>query len=366
MVRRTAASLLALLLSLPNAAVATTAASLSNRITIDGSTNDIAANEWVLDATTVFPERTDDSRWGRDADITRLAVTWDATRLYVAVEFRAVGSSALLMIGGGPGGLSTLDATGEFRRAIALPFAVNVLALATPGAEPQVARVDGTHVFGGVDRSKVPAALRGTTDGDAAFEIAIPWSMLALDRPLRIAVAITGDIGTGAGDAAPDPRTSLSTDPNVRAVLDRWVDIDADTDGDGHADLGVAPRAVASVQPTGDAVANAGSTDLSVTLDRKSFAPDAGESTIFHLTAGSGGFDAIDGTCTIHAMDGRAIRSLRLPSGAMPGVEIAWDGRDNTGRIVDGGIYVAAFDVDFSSGGQRQRVHKNVGVAVVR
>ncbi len=366
MVRRTAASLLALLLTLPNAAIATTAVSLSSRIVIDGSTDDFASDEWVLDATTAFPERADDSRWGRDADISRLAVTWDATRLFVAVEFRAVGSSALVMIGGGSGGLLTLDAAGEFRRAITLPFATNIVALATPGDEPQVARVDGTHAFGGVDRSAVPAETRATTDGNAAFEISIPWSMLALDRPLRIAVAMTGDVGTGTGDAAPDPRTSLSTDPVARAVLDRWLEIDADADGDGRPDVGVSPRAVASVQPTTLAAADAGNADLSVTVDRKSFAPDIGESATFGLTAGTAGFDEFDGTCTVYAMDGRALRSLRLPPGAASSVETVWDGRDNTGRVVDGGIYVAAFDVEFSSDGRRQHVHTNIGVAVVR
>lgn len=366
MIRRTAVGLLALALVTPCAASATTAPSLSDRIHVDGVVGDIAADEWILDATSPFPEPTGDSRWGRDADVVRVALTWDDARVYVAVEVRAIDASVLVMLGGGAGGLSTLDATGELRRAVTPPFETNILALAMPGAEPLVARADDAHPFALVDRAAVPAVMRVAGNGEGAFEMAVPWSMLALDRPVRLVVVTTGGVGTGAGDAAPDPLAVLSTDRNAPAVLGRWIEIDADANGDGVPDAGVSPRAIATVEPGTQPSASRDAPDLVVTPDRKSFAPDLGESTTFILRLSTGAFDGIAGRCTIHTMDGRAVRTLSVDASAGADARVSWDGRDTAGRIVDGGVYIAAFDVDVSAGGGRRREHHNVGVAVVR
>ncbi len=365
--RWTAPGLLALALLVPSAAVATTATSLSNRIVIDGSLDDFSADEWVLDPSSPFPEPAGDSRWGPDADVTRVAVTWDASTVYVAVECRLVDASVLVLAGEAAGGLRTLDIAGEFQRAITMPFGANVLALATPGGAPRVARADAQHSFGRVDRAVVPAVAASDLNRHAAFELAIPWSMLAPRKPLRILVAITGDTGTGVGDAAPDPRAALSVDRTARAVLDRWIEFDADADGDGTPDAGVSPRTAAVIQTGAEAVVEPGHAGLDVSVTPKRFAPDAGESVTFTATTGAVPFDQVEGRCTILAMDGRTVRSVVVPAATgIATVQVTWDGRDDAGRVVDGGIYVAAFDLEFTAGGTRQRSQKNAGVAVVR
>jgi hypothetical protein len=48
------------------------------------------------------------------------------------------------------------------------------------------------------------------------------------------------------------------------------------------------------------------------------------------------------------------------------GVTATWDGRDDSGNACDGGVYVAAFDLEFSADGARQRARERSGVAVVR
>ena len=366
-VRRLAPALVALFALLPPDAAATTAGSLSDRIFLDGRLDDYAADEWILDASTAFPERGDDSRWGIDNDVARVAVTWDAARLYLAVDFTAASSGILVMIANGPGGITTLDATGEFRRAIDLPFAANLLLLAAPGAEPRVARADATHAFGLVDRATIPAVIAANAGAAAGFEAWIPWGVIDPSRPLRVVIAVTGDVGTGAGDAAPDARTALASDRARRVVLDRWISLTPDADADGGADGGVSPRAAAVVEPDTAPPGAEGDAGIGVSVDRAAFAPDRGESATFTIRTASGPFGDLSGRCVIHGMDGREVRVLPIPAtGFADEVQVWWDGRDGAGRVCDGGVYVAAFDVEFTAGGARERATKRTGVAVVR
>ncbi|HEX5132191.1 MAG TPA: hypothetical protein VFX92_06880 [Candidatus Krumholzibacteria bacterium] len=366
--RRLACALVTLLVSLPLHAGATTAPSLSDRIVVDGLVGDYTTDEWILDATSSFPERGNDSRQGIDNDIARVAATWDGARLYIAVELALTAPHTVLVaIGGLAGGIPSLDGAGEFRRAIDLPFRPNLLALAEPGATPRVARADATHAFALVDRARVPAAIADNAPGKVGFEIAIPWDMLDAARPLRLLVAVSGGPGTGAADAAPDARGALASDPDARAVLDRWIEFTADADGDGNLDYGVSPRSAAVVLPGTDAVAASGDPDLDIDIDRKAFAPDRGETVRFTLRSPGNMFDEIEGTCVVCALDGRRIRTLAVPRGnALADVIVEWDGRDDTGRVCDGAVYVAAFEVRFSVSGVRAHISRRVGAAVVR
>jgi hypothetical protein len=365
--RRLFAGFVALLALFPSSAAATTAAALSDRISIDGDPGDFAADEWILDAASAFPERGDDSRWGVDNDVARVAVTWDRARLYLAVDFTASASAILVMIANGPGGVASLDAAGEFRRAIDPPFAANLLLLAGPGAPPRVARADAAHAFGLVDRATVPAVVVAAPDGRASFEASIPWTLLDVSRPVALVVAVTGGTGTGAGDAAPDPRTAPVTDRYARVVLDRWIVLDPDADTDGAADAGVAPRAAAVVEPDADPALETGDAEILVTRDRGVFAPDRGESVTFTLRTAAGTFDRIEGRCVILGVDGREVRAIAIPATGPAGeITVTWDGRDAGGRVCDGGVFVAAFDVEFSAAGGRRRASERTGVAVAR
>jgi hypothetical protein len=270
-------------------------------------------------------------------------------------------------IANGPGGIASLDATGAFRRAIDLPAPANLLVLAVPGSQPRVARADPTHVFGLVDPATVPTALAVAPDGTAVLEVWIPWSVIDPSRALDIVVAITADTGSGAGDAAPDTRTVLSTSHVAPAVLDRWISCVADADSNGVPDPGVSPRAVTVVLPDTQPVAPAGNAVIELTASPTAFAPDQGETALLTVRTSAGSFEDVSGTCLIYGMDGRSVRTLSIPaSGSVGELVVSWDGRDNAGRVCDGGIYVAAVEVEFASGGNRQRASGRAGVAVVR
>lgn len=189
---RCLAGLVIALLLPPLAAHATTANSLSGRVVIDGVLDEYDPDEWVLDDSTTFPEIAVDSRWGSDNDISRIALTWDRTYLYIGVEARTFDSFLALFISNRAGGLTTLENAGEFRRAIQLPSPVNLIALAEPGRIPDVARADDTHPFGLVDRGAVHVAINGVRTGPVGFEMAVPWSILSLAQPVKLVASITG------------------------------------------------------------------------------------------------------------------------------------------------------------------------------
>jgi hypothetical protein len=342
---------------------------LSDRIHVDGNVGDFDDDEWLLDDATSPAETAHDSRWGTDNDIARLGVTWDHARLYLSVALTLRNPQAVMvLIGNGPGGLSSLDAAGEFRRVIDLPFSPNIVALAVPGAAARVARADETHAFALVDAAAIPAVLSPSPALEQGFQMAVPWSVLDPTRPLRIVVAVTGGTGDdGAGDAAPDPRATLYSDHRARATLDRWIELTADADGDGIPDDGVSPRAIAVVRPDTAASRPAANDELSVHVLHRAFAPDNGESTTLALRPAAGGIDAVDGTCVIHNLEGRRVRTLpvgSLPGSGEPGV--SWDGRDDSGRVCEGGAYVAAFDVRYTLGGAPGHATPRTGVAVIR
>lgn len=358
---------------------ATTAASLSGRISIDGDLSDWQGDEWVLsDTSNTHFEGDGDSRWGANEEIVRLAVTWDARYLYLAVEFRATEGALLAALGYAPGGLSTLDGAGNFRRAIDFPFDINLMALATTRDVPLVARVDGAHVLSLLDRATAPAAVRAPLAENAGFEAAIPWESLSLVRPLALALALSGsEEGTGAGDVAPNPSVELpeSAGPlsKTRVRLDRWLSIPADGNDDGVPDFGVSPRAVVSVEADDDVTEpRSDRTDAKIAVSPRVFAPDRAEDASFSMRFD--GWDDVDEvflSARVHSVDGSLVRVLYedVPRAVASSMLVAspsdrWDGRDANGRIVNGGIYVLSVEWGLVRGERAGRT--SAGVAVVR
>jgi len=358
---------------------ATTAASLSGRIAIDGDLSDWQADEWVLsDTSNTHFEGGSDSRWGTNEEIVRLGVTWDAQYLYLAFEFRATSGAILAALGYGPGGLSSLDGAGTFRRVIDVPFDINLIALATTRDVPMIARVDDHHVLSLLDRVIAPAAVRAPLDQNAGYEVALPWSSLSLARPLELVLTLTGsEEGTGAGDVAPNPSAFLpeSAGPSskTRVRLDRWLSIPADGNDDGVPDFGVAPRAAVSVEPDDDVgEPRPDRSEATLSVSPRVFAPDRAEDVGFTLHFDE--WDDVDElfvTARVHSIDGSLVRVLfeEVPRDVASSVMTAspsdrWDGRDANGRVVNGGIYVLSVEWGLVRGERLGRA--TAGVAVVR
>jgi hypothetical protein len=347
----------------PLAAHATTANSLSGRIVIDGMLDDYDADEFVLDDSSTVTESATDSRWGNDNDIARVALTWDRTYLYIGVEARTFDSFLELFISNRAGGLTTLENAGEFRRAIELPSPVNLIALAEPGRIPDVARADDSHPFALVDRGAINVAMHGERTGPVGFEMAVPWSMLSIGQPVKLVATITGETGTGAGDSAPDASTSMDTDRFARAVIDRLLSVVADTDRDGLADIGIAPRAIASFASTSPATARA-EVKVNVSASPRAFAPDRGELTTLRVDGQGIENSQIFLTLTIFSMEGDRVRhlneSFKFSGGSLL---LTWDGRDDENRTVHGGTYIVVVDWGYNAGAHDGRAKTAVVVA---
>jgi hypothetical protein len=354
-------------LLLPATTHATTAPSLSDRIRIDGVLDEYAVDEFVVDATSPLRETAGDSRWGTDDDISRVALTWDHTFLYIAVEGRSFDSFLALFVSSRAGGLRTLEDAGGFRRAIELPgLPINLIALAQPERMPDVARADDAHPFALVDRGALPAAISGTRNGPVGFEMAVPWSMLSLANPVRLVAAITGDVGTGAGDAAPDPSAALDDNRFERAVLDRHLVFNADANRDGVPDDSVSTRALATVH--GGTTPSSSGNDAEVRFDvvKRAFAPDRGEYSDVGFEVESG---VVFVNFHVYSLEGERIRfvneqypDIRITGGSM--VPVLWDGADDNGTIVPGGTYIVVADWGHSPGQHLGR--EKAAVVVVR
>ena len=363
MMGRFTTGLVIVALLLPPTAHATTAVSLSDRIQIDGNLDEYASDEWM-------PEHPNDSEWGLANELYRFAVTWDRDFLYLGVHGATFDSFFALFVSNRAGGLRTLEDAGDFRRAIELPGApINLIALAQPQRNPEIARVDDTHPFALVDRSVIPAAVAGTRTGPAGFEMAVPWSVLAISEPVQLVAAITGDVGTGAGDTAPGASVRASADRFARAVLDRLLVIDADADHDGLADVGVSPDSVATTSAGVQPASEREDASVSIDVSPRTIAPDQGESAAFSYRTDATSPVFVSGA--VYSMNGDRVRVLfsddmrTAANGTLAaGPGDAWDGRDAQGDIVRGGAYVVVVEWGFARGERADRAR--AAVVVVR
>ncbi len=374
-------ALLLLLVSvLPMLSLASTAPDLRSQIIIDGDVSDFDADDWVLDETTRFAENPGDSRWGTDNDIRAIAVTWDNFNFYVGVPAVVVSTSLMLFLDVGCGGVSDLRGGGNFRRNI--EFSVNtpniLMRVLHPSLPPELAAIDCNHPINVVSTAEYRGIYVQSGSSAGALEVAIPWVLLPGfesdssgvsvppdGRDLRVLAVVAGGPGMGAGDAAPDPSTVLENDSTRVAILNNYVELPLDSDGDGVLDIGVSPRAIATYGV-------AASEDvrqilpIAVIVQEKLIAPGEGQTLDFQVTLSPADYtQPVYLTGRIYSSTGTLIRVLFAdePHVLSTGpVAKSWDGRDAEGRIVPGGVYVLAVSGGPGKGSSQSTVTESVAV----
>jgi len=368
----------------PRTVISTTAPDLRARIINDGRAIEYEADEWVLDASTAFPEKLDDSRWGSDNDIREIAVTWDNYNLYIAIRATTRETHLMLFIDSACDGVTDLKNHPTFRRNIQFGggspnFLLDVTrtsAFATAGFQ------DCSTPFFVYDHTRYDSRYLQQEQGVGALEVAIPWGLVgafdasapptrtpSISYVMDLLAAVTGGLGVGAGDAGPDPSTILESDSTRVAILNNHMSFPLDSDGDGLIDMGVSPRSVVSYAlPSSENVRSV--LPIELTLDRKLFTPDTGEVVRFSASLQPPDYSLpVYLSANIFSSTGRLLRNLyenepRDLSAGAPPVWDEWDGRDNEGRVVPGGIYILAL-----AGGPGDQSAKNTvkaSVAVVR
>jgi hypothetical protein len=355
---------------LPVLCLAVTAPDLSSRIRIDGNLDDFDADEWVLDSFTRFAESPVDSRWGSDNDISRIAVTWDHNNLYVGVEVVASGSVLMVVVEHTVGGVSDLVSAGDLRRNVIFsritPNLVFEAGRASAEAVGAVVGILGPFRYLGPDAysSRFFQPARGA----GALELAIPWAnILPESGQIKVLAFVTAGAGTGAGDAAPDPRSLLSVQRDMQARLDNAATLVVDGDYDGEPDIGVSPRGEVTfefiqTEPVGPGVG------FEIRLDNPSVLPDTGEPLRFTILARdeTATVQAYQ-TCEVFSSSGDRVRTLfrdelRAYAPDLTPFEDVWDGRDDNGDIVAGGIYILNVTSGVSPGAKSDVARKSVGV----
>lgn len=347
---------------LPVTTPAATSNDLRSRVIVNGDLGDFEPDEWVVDESTVVPEPVGDSRWGADNEISALALTWDDFNVYVGIRVVTASTSLMLVLDSACGGLDGLGNAGPFKRNVEFAgIRPNVVVSAGPIAgEALLATVDCDNPLTTIDAALYQSVYGQDGAADGALEIAIPWDLLgdfertpagtripAGGGSLRALAIVTAGSGKGAGDAIPNPSVALDGDSTRVAILNNYIELNLDGNGDGLLDVGVSPRtaatfAVSQVEDVGSAL------PLRVVLVTKLVEPANGVPLSFYATLDPPNYNqSVFLTAGIYSADGQLIRRLfedearDLSAGAAPVID-TWDGRDHRGNFAPGGIYVLA------------------------
>jgi hypothetical protein len=417
-----AASLAVLLRALPLAAQS--AADLSTRLVIDGSTaewnpaeaafrNPDICHALQLDPCGSDEERPDDSVGSSLHDLRQIRVTWDANALYVAAEATLGGDALVVFLDWTPGGLTTANALGPWRRALRFGPEVQpeaFLAVADGQAVPELWRVTGSEQAVRVaPESYVAAASFAAEAAGRALEAAIPWTALfpqsgqavnpAPGAPsvpmcilppacsthgLRITAAVVSAAGgLGALDVAPDNTGGVPLDNREVTLLDRavFVDWDASREGPPHfVNFGAAIQSQAAGRFVPAPAPATGALRLE---NLRSFAngrpsrlllPDRSISLAFAFDVGSPAPAQIYVTATVYSMRGDRVRELYRdaprtagepsPTSGAYGVQEQdfWDGRDGAGQRVSAGVYVLRLQAGLAPGAAMSELRRAITV----
>ena len=330
-------------------------------------------------------------------DVRQAYVTWDAARLYLAIEARAAGSACIVWLDFLPGGLAEASGLVQWRRAVRFggDFRPDAFLAVYDGARA----VELWRVEGDEGTTLIPAdslAAHSSLDVDASgrvLEAAIPWRTLFPDaisptwlppgtsreRGLRFATAVIGsEAGSGACDVAPDPTSPASA--TLPSFIDRWVRVEWDADRDGSPALGAAvqTQTVPRFEPAA-AVASQGVRLQALhcfTRGQPStlVLTEAGLAFTFAFEVAEPAPASIFLSAILYSVQGTRARTLFQDATRMRSSPMApygpfgdpnadrWDGRDDAGRPVPGGTYVLRLSAGATAGTPTSQVQRTITV----
>jgi hypothetical protein len=367
-------------------AFAETEVDLSSRIIIDGYSEDFSADENVLkDTLGNLLESPTDSYWGADNEIFQLKTTWDANYLYLAVDGLCYSGQEwlnclMLMIDiyddygiEDMTALSDTSGAGTWQRAI--EFYGPEDSTFNPdffwgtwdtNIDPQFWKVTENSDSEITQYLDVPDVLEdyasiNSLHRNRSMEVKVSWDSLyysddrnmAIFPEIRLVAFISGGSDFTSGpDAAPDNLGGMTGDAGQTVVLDNYVELMVDEDGDGNADIGVFPNKRVSFRkrPPFKALPleilkikfNTPRTFCTSYGEKVSFVLDSNRQSHFN--------------CEIYDVEGKYIDHADL----IGEQEWEWDGRNHKGVFVPFGIYLLRFVSDSGE------VHHKEAVAVIK
>ncbi len=337
------------------ALTAVTASDLSGRIVIDGYSDDFAADEFILSDSTGVPlEYYNDSRWGENNDVRQIKVTWDQDFLYVAVDATCWDNNVILYIDiYDDYGIVDMDDMNTWNRLFRF-YNLNpdfFLATWDTNTNPQFWVVDEGYTDYAIEGGSASLgyedyATFDTGGSGRALEAKIPWAELyyseersMLNYPtIKFVSVITGGGDHTAGpDAAPDNQSGMPSDTQT-VVLDNYVEVPVDQNGDGEPDMGIMPNRYTTFFKRPPFESEALKVERVVFHNGKVFAPTRGEALSFSLESNRGSVFDVE----IYNLEGKKIGLAPL----VDELEWEWAGRDEDGDVVPFGIYILRFIAD--------------------
>jgi hypothetical protein len=340
-------------------------------------------------------EATSDSQWGFFNDVNQIHVTWDAEFLYVAVDGITWNNNLMLFFDVtrqnrsdlGPG-LPNMVNVNSWRRNITFANGFEpdfFLATWDGNSTPQIWTYQSPRVVNQLSASAFRTAATFSSNAEGrAMEAAIPWPVVfqrdsvvvssaygdtvpvippGFDMLRMVACVTAGGDGTGSPDSAPDNFSGFQVDGNAPALLDNFVQIPLDLldaagapNPDRVPDLpGAGQTFTVDLQSRTDflqrpPIAGVAFSLADLDILHGVVAPERGRDLEFRIALDQrlSETDAegrtVSVTAEIYDLRGERRRVLfeatRFAVLDLSRDAVRWDGRDQQGRIVEGGIYV--------------------------
>jgi len=331
---------------------AETEADLSNRIIIDGISNEFSTDEEILcDSVGTLLESPNDSFWGEHNDVKQIKATWDENYLYLAVDACSWDNNVLFFIDiFDDYGIEDMSELNAWQRSFKFynfnpDFFVGTW---DTNDTPQFWKVQENGSMTVEQEENFDAAATFNTGNlDGAMEIKIAWNTLYYSDErsmqnypnIKLLALITGNSDFSSGpDCAPDNLAGMTDDAAQMIVLDNYAEILIDEDENGEADLGIEPNKQTTFLKRPPFEAMPLLIQNVIFANGKTFATSLNEEIFFTLETNRGSeFDV-----EIFDLNGKFI-NFAESTGIL---NWKWDGKNENGNFVSFGIYILRFIAD--------------------
>jgi len=348
-------SLIILLLLISAVAFSITDVDLSQRIIIDGVTDDFTTDEFLLiDEDGNILESPTDSFWGEYNDLHQIKFSWDEESLYIGVDGFSWDNNVILYIDiYDDYGVENMLDMNTWTRAFKF-YNLNpdfFLATWDTNDNPQFWMMQ-EHSETEADQLEVEDFATFNTGNQVnnnthvpGMEVKIPWNTLyySEERSMQnypsikvLAVITTGGDNLSGPDVVPDNLGGMANDSGQLCVLDNYAEVLIDEDGDGNPDMNVSPqtRVTFFEDPPVEAV------PLDIVKiefpNGKVFPSSQIDQFSFYITPNRISQFSVE----IYDLNGKFINNAELVDDSAGYIEFSWNGDDNKNHKVPFGIYI--------------------------
>ena len=324
---------------------AVTGTDLSNRIIIDGFSDDFTIDEEILiDSIGNLLESPADSYWGEYNDVKQIKVTWDASYLYLAVDACSWDNNVMLFIDiYDDYGIKDMSEVNAWQRSFKF-YNCNPDFLVGTWDTNDIPQFWKVQEGGTMQVEQIPtietSATFDTGNLAGAMEIKIAWGILkpnnrSIQHIKLLSVITSGDDYSSGPDCAPDNLGGMANDTGQKVVLDNYAEIIIDADEDGNPDMNIEPqmRTTFYKKPPFEAIPLL---IYNVIFENgKTFAPSIEGEINFELVSNR----ASEFTVEIFDVNGKFINDAENTEP----LSWKWNGKNENGNIVPFGVYILRF-----------------------